>query len=86
MFLVRVQIEDGPTKKGFDEAVSKGEKIYFKVEGEYYPHIVKEINFLENECVKILGKTLTGLFVATYDFKTRSGYVITKYGRIVDDV
>lgn len=79
-------IENGPTKEDFDRLFNSDEKIYFKIEGEYYPHRIIDAIYLDDGSVNLLGKTLTGLFTATYDFKIQQGYLITKYGRIVDDV
>lgn len=86
MCLVRVDIEDGPAREEFDKLHAKSEKMYFKIEGEYYPHRISDATFLKNERVKLVGHTLTGLFIAEYDFKARCGSLITKYGRIVDDI
>ena len=86
MCLVRTDIEDGPTREEFDKQYAQHGKMYFKIEGEYYPHRINDAKFLKNECVKLLGYTLTGLFIAEYDFRTKHGSLITKYGRIVDDI
>ena len=87
MCLVKVDIEDGPTKKALYEAFDQNKKVYFKIEDEYYPHRIMDMTLLKNnKGAKLIGVTLTGRFIATYYFENKQGTLITKYGRIRDDV
>ena len=86
MCLVRVLIEDGPTRRKFNKLLRRNGKMYFKAEGKFYPHRVSDFISLNDGGIRFWGYTLTGLFVAEYDFKKRRGSLLTKYGRVVDDV
>lgn len=86
--LIRFEIENGPTKNELKESCATGKKIYFKIEGKDRPAIITRLDdppVKEGLYYNMTGYTLTGLFVAAYDFLERKGYLLTKYGTIVDD-
>ncbi len=47
--LIRVKIEDGPTKEELYEACANRRKVYFKIEGEQLPAIILGIHDLKKE-------------------------------------
>ena len=87
MCLIKVQIEDGPTREELDKSIKSGGKAYFKIEDEYYPHRITDSEALAGDKgLRLMGYTVTGLFIANYYFKTKKGWLITKYGIVTDDI
>lgn len=87
--LIEFEIEDGPTKEELKESCATGKKVYFKVEGKDRPAIIIEMDDLpvkEGLYYNVMGFTLTGRFVAAYDFLKKKGCLLTKYGTIIDNL